>query len=89
MRDTKKVLKDKIVYLKKIYKFATDHFYRSYIYCLLMENFIKNKNFSFPKKIYEIRKKCWEQNCSSLENIQIYYGLFFDPTTSFCFNYNK
>ena len=31
-------------------------FYRTYIFCLLMRNAIKNKNFWFSKKLNELRK---------------------------------
>ena len=31
-------------------------FYKSYVFCLLMKNLIKNKNSWFPKKLNEIQK---------------------------------
>ena len=51
-----------------------------------MKNFIKNKDFWFPKKLYEIRKKKSRQICSSQEDIQIYFRALFYRTSSFCFN---
>ena len=63
--------------------------HRSYMFCLLMKNSTKNKNFWIRKKIYEIRKRNPRQNCSSQEDIQIYFRLFFDRTGSFRFNCKK
>ena len=37
-----------------------------------MKNVIKNKNFWFQKKLYEVRKKFSRQNCSFQKDIQIY-----------------
>ena len=47
-------------------------FHRSYIFCLLVKNGIKNKNLWFLTKIYEIRKKFYRQNYLSQNDIQIY-----------------
>ena len=53
------------------------------------KRFYKNKEFNFRAKIYKVRKKWWEQNCSSQEDIHIYSRLLFDRTHSFCFNCKK
>ena len=50
-----------------------------------MKNIIINKNFRFPKKLYEIRKRYSGQNCLSQEDIQIYFKSFRDRTCSFRF----
>ena len=50
---------------------------------------LKIKIFGYQKKLYEIRKKCWRQNCLSQGDIQIYFKPFFDRTRSFRFNCKK
>ena len=51
-----------------------------------MKNVIKYKIFSFSSKLYKIRKKCYKQNYSSQEDIQIYLRALFDRTRSFRLN---
>ena len=43
-------------------------FHRSYIFCLLMKHFIRNKNFCFLKKLYEIVRN-FRDKIVHLENI--------------------
>ena len=77
IRDISKMLRKKFHYFKKNFTFSSDDFfYKSYIFCLLMKNFIKTRNFWFPKKVYEIRKKGLEQNCLSQEDIQMHFRTF-------------
>ena len=54
-----------------------------------MKNVIKNKNFWFPQKLYETRKKISRRNYSSQEDIQIYFRALFVRTRTFRFNYKK
>ena len=62
-----KMSRKKILHFKKIYKLSADHFFRSYIICLLMKNVIKKLNFCFPKKLYALftsrRYTNTKQNC--------------------------
>ena len=54
-----KMLRSKIVYLNKIYKFNFDHFLiRCTVFVLIVKNVIKNQKFNFPDKLCDIRKKC-------------------------------
>ena len=46
--------------------FSTDQTF----FVKLMKNVIKNKNFWFLKKLYEIRKKCFGKNIPSQEDIK-------------------
>ena len=50
---------DKIVYLKKIYKFTSEHFLiGTVVFVLIVKNFIKNEKFYFASNLCEIRKNC-------------------------------
>ena len=51
-------------------------FHRSYIFCLLINNVIKNKNVWFLKKLYEIGIKISMQNFSFQEDKQILFRAF-------------
>ena len=56
-----KHIRDKIVHLKKIHKFISEHFFIGHIvFVLIVKNVIKNKKFHFSPNLCEIRKKCWE-----------------------------
>ena len=56
-----KNVSEKIVYLKKIYKFTSEHFLiRHVVFILIVKNVIKNENFHFAPNLYRIRKKCSE-----------------------------
>ena len=52
-------------------------------------NVIQNKNFSFPKILYKIRKECRKKSCSSQKHIQIYLRPFFHRTHGFRSNSKK
>ena len=84
-----KCWKAKFFISKRSANFLVTIFYRSYIFCLLMKNVIKNKNFWFLKKLYEIWWKFSRQNCSSQEEMQISRRALFDWTSSFRFNCKK
>ena len=77
----KKFLKS-ILYFQRDLKICKwQFFHRSNIFCLLMNNVIhQNKNFG---------KKCWGQNLSSQEDIQIYFRPFFDRICGFYFVHQK
>ena len=68
---------------------VVDNLFPGKLFCLLMKNAIKYRNFWFPKKLYEIRKEFVGQNCLSQEDIQTYLRAFYDRTRSFCFNRKK
>ena len=52
-----KMLRSKIIYLKKIYKFYFDHFLKKRTaFVLIVKNVIKNQKFNFPDKLCDIRK---------------------------------
>ena len=54
-----KILKSKIVHLKKIYNFDSDHFLiKRTVFVLIVKNVIKNQIFNFPHKLCDIRNKC-------------------------------
>ena len=54
-----KMLKSKIVHLKKIYNFYSDHFLiKRTIFVLIVKNVVKNQKFNFPDKLCDIRNKC-------------------------------
>ena len=85
-----KILEKKIVYFKDIYKFTFRLlFHRISLFCLLMENAIKNKMIWSPKKVHEIGTKSWGKNSSCQEDIQIYSKPFFDRACSFRLNRKK
>ena len=65
MRDTKKMLGDKIVYFKKFHNFGTNHFFIEAIsYLFFIKNvFIKIINSIFPPKYTGYGKNIKEQNC--------------------------
>ena len=59
LRHTKKMLRNKIVCFKKIYKFYFDHFLIKFtVLVLIVKNVIKNRKFNFPDKLCDIRNKC-------------------------------
>ena len=54
-----KMLRSKIVHLKKIYNFDSDHFLIKHtVSVLIVKNVIKNQKFNFPDKLCDIRNKC-------------------------------
>ena len=59
-----KMLRNKIVYLKEIYKFSINYFFIEIIFFLLLKKkrFYKKQKYNFPAKIYEIRKNVNKQN---------------------------
>ena len=73
------------MYWKITIFFYSAFFHRGYIICLSMKNVIKNKNFWFQKRLYEIRKKSCRQNRSFQEDMQNLRH-FFDRIRSFRFN---
>ena len=58
----KNVKKQKYLCKRNFQIFQWPFFNRCYIFCLLLNNVIKNKNFWFPKKLYKIREKFSRQN---------------------------
>ena len=51
---------DKIVYLKKIYKFTSEHFLIGHeLSDLIVKNVIMNERFYFTLNLSETRTKCW------------------------------
>ena len=66
MRDTIKMIENKIVPFKNICKIASEYFFKGVItFLLLVKNvFTKNQKFNFPDKIYEIGKNVMKQNSS-------------------------
>ena len=90
MRDTKKILQRKTIHLKKIYKFAVDHFLlKCTVFVLILKNVIIIKKLNFPTKLCDMRKKCYRKKCSFQKDLQICFWLFFDKMHSFCFNVEK
>ena len=83
------MLKSKIVYLKKIYKFGFDYFLEKRTVFILIKKNVKNKKPWFPAKLCEIRKNVNKQNCSFQKDLQILFLPFFDKTHGFCFNREK
>ena len=86
-----KMLRSKIVYLKKIYKFCIDHFLiKRTVFVLIEKNVIKNnKKLDFPFKQCDIRKNGKEQNCWPQKCPPILYWTFFDRISSFRLNHEK
>ena len=83
-------LRKKILHLKEIYKFPGDHFFiRVWSFFYYWKMLLKIVTFGFQTKLYEIRKKCWEKNCSSQWDIQIYFRALFYLTRNFCYNCKK
>ena len=59
MRDTKKMLRSKIVHLKQICKFYFNHFLiKRAAFVLIVKNVMKIQNSNFPDKLCDIRLKC-------------------------------
>ena len=51
LRHTKQMLRNKIIRLKKIYKFYFDHFLiKRTVFVLIVKNVIENQKFNFPDK---------------------------------------
>ena len=54
-----KMLNSKIVHLKKIYNFDSDHFLiKRTDFVLIVKTVIKNQKFNFPDKLCDIQNKC-------------------------------
>ena len=54
----KKKILDKIVHLKKIYKFISEYFLIGrVVWILIVKNVIKNDKFNFAPNLCEVRKK--------------------------------
>ena len=52
------MLRSRIVYLKEIYNFDSDHFLiNNTVFVLISKNVIKNQKLNFPDKLCEIQKK--------------------------------
>ena len=52
-----KKIREKIFYLKKIYKFTLKHFLIDVIFVLDVKNVMENEKFYFAANLSEIRKK--------------------------------
>ena len=87
MRDTKKMLRSKIVDLRKIYKFCFDHFLvKRTVFALSVKNcFYKIKESIFQPNYATYDKSVKEQNCLFQKDLRILFWPFFGKTHGFCF----
>ena len=69
----------KIVYLKKVHKFSSEHYLNSHIvFFLIVKSVIKKwKILFYTKSMRDMEKNVAEENCSLQEDLQICYWLSF------------
>ena len=79
MWDTKKMIGNKIIRFRKIYKFSIDYFYIGVVYFLIFNKnfFIKIKNSIFPPKYTRYGKTVRKEICLFQKDIQLWYWPFF------------
>ena len=74
LQHTKKILRNKIVRFKKIYKFYFDHFLiKCTVFVLIVKNVIKNQKFNFSDKLCDIQQNIKRQNCLFQKDLQILF----------------
>ena len=79
IRNTKKILGNKIIHLKEFYDFVVDYFCIGVIsfFSFIKNVFIKIKNSIFPPKYIRYRKYFQKQSCLFQKYLQLWCWLFF------------